>query len=498
MGRRHGWWALTATAALVLGGCGGGGGGGETSPRGGDPLPDDPPVIPPPPPPDPTALRVAASLGDWTFYEAVGEGAGASDVSADEGGNVYVAAGSAVFAKRRDDLEFLRFDADDAALTKNCSADGTVACEIASVAGAAPGRAVIGFAGVGTDGDLDPEWQQFSGGADVLRFDGTRLTRERHVLVASPPHVVSYDPYSWESGRRKMRQILRVAVEHDPARPQYGDVWVGGTHGSFAVLLANPERRGWTDAAASFPGFEDARGVWEHDHPAIHGLLFRGGGKGTFEILTGSTYALAIDPTTGDPWAANDFRMALKRGYGARPDGWDVPVFPPDKGWDDMTSFYDVWKDPPTPVAQFDAANPAWADAVTSLSFCPDGTLWIGSGIHGLAVRPPGPPGLEESYATFPIPAERCWAEGGHRICSVWAVACDPTDGSVWVGFGGGGIGRFKDGAWSYPPEAAPAYAVRAPVRSIQIDRWAGRRIVYFAHVATARERGGVTAYRGP
>jgi hypothetical protein len=36
-------------------------------------------------------------------------------------------------------------------------------------------------------------------------------------------------------------------------------------------------------------------------------------------------------------------------------------------------------------------------------------------------------------------------------------------------------------------------------VTSIQIDRSASPRIVWFAHVATARgDPGGVTAYRGP
>ena len=45
--------------------------------------------------------------------------------------------------------------------------------------------------------------------------------------------------------------------------------------------------------------------------------------------------------------------------------------------------------------------------------------------------------------------------------------------------------------------EALPAFA-RGPVRSIQIDRWATRRIVYLAHLESSVGPGAVTAYDGP
>ena len=47
------------------------------------------------------------------------------------------------------------------------------------------------------------------------------------------------------------------------------------------------------------------------------------------EFLSGTSTAIAIDPTTGDPWGANETRLASKRGYGAVPDGWWVPLWPP-------------------------------------------------------------------------------------------------------------------------------------------------------------------------
>jgi hypothetical protein len=125
-------------------------------------------------------------------------------------------------------------------------------------------------------------------------------------------------------------------------------------------------------------------------------------------------------------------------------------------------------------------------DAVSSLSFCDDGTLWIASLLHGLARRAPNgsiayvhlPPGLGDSAS---------------------AIACDPSDGSVWVGFGWGGFGRWNGSSWwTIAAESPPSYAALAPVRSIQIDRWASPRIVYVAQAASRFGPGGLTVYVGP
>ena len=81
---------------------------------------------------------------------------------------------------------------------------------------------------------------------------------------------------------------------------------------------------------------------------------------------------------------------------------------------------------------------------------------------------------------------------------SASAVACDPSDGSVWVGFGWGGFGRYDGGWWIVDDGAAPPFAWQNPVRNIQIDRWASPRIVYLAHAASRFGAGGVTRYDGP
>lgn len=459
------------------GGDGGGGGGGTT-------IVVQPPLV----------------SGAFTFYGAEqGLSADIWDASADEGGNVYVAGGDAVFAKRRGDADFIRFDPAAAGLTTNCDAEGKVACPVVSVAGAAPGVAIVGLKGVGTDGDLDPEWQLDSGGADVLAFDGATLSRTRHVQFAGMPQKMCdndspppcpLDDKTWMKGRRKVRQVLRIAVNHDAGTPQYGDVWVTGSHATFSLLVANPEARGWVDLTPQFPGTEDRRYVWEHDHPAPY-LPATIRNVKQWALLTGDdNTAIAIDPITGDPWASNLVRTATKQGYGANPsNGWYAQMWPPYIKEDQIGSYMDVWPDPrpePLTLESFDALSIDYMDAIRSLSFCDDGTLWMASALHGLARRAPDG---TLTYVSLPT--------GFGDNAS--AVACDPSDGSIWVGFGWGGFGRFKDGGWSLVDvQRSPPFAYRSPVRNIQIDRWASPRIVYFAHQATRLGPGGVTAYSGP
>lgn len=485
----------------------------------GDPITPPPPPPPPPapplePPPAPPPPEIAPPvvMGDFTFYgPAQGLPASVWDVSADEGGNVYVAAGAAMLAKARTDRDFKKFDAATSGLTTNCDEAKSAMCPIVSVGGAEPGRALIGFKGIGSDGDSDPNWQIESGGADVVTFDGAALSRERHVHVAGWPERICED-YSlppcfvgdqiFEKGRRKVRQVLRIAVNHRAGTLHHGDFWIAGTHGTFSLLAARAAERGMQDLSSQYPGTEDRRGVWEHDHPALTDGV-------TGDFLTGDSTAIAVDPLTGDPWAANQFRLAGKFGYAVRADGspqrsgWDAAMWPPYRGWSlPGETYLDVWKDTiPLNFGQYDARDPSNADNTSSVSFCDDGSLWVASGTRGLAritfdraaIRV-DPSGVDPATVLTVDHVALPTATGNNA----WAVACD-LDGSLWVGFGWGGFGRrFPDGSWQYLPTDAPAFTAN-PVRNIQIDRWASPRRVYLAHVSTTRlGPGGVTAYAGP
>ena len=473
-------WGIAAACAAALAGCGSGSNHGAAAP----PSVDKGPA---------TATPTLSKDGFTYWGASQGMAPDVWDVGPDEAGNVYVAAGDTILAKKRDETAFRVFTPADVGITRNCDAAKTVACPVVSVGGGAGGVAIVGLRGLGTDGDSDPDWWLDSGGADVLSFDGQKLATKRHVQVSGVPHQMCMDhspgPCSigdatWEKGRRKVRQVLRIAVNHRTGTPQYGDVWMAGTHGSFNVLVANPDRRGWVDQTPQYPGTEDRRYVWEHDHPAMTVWATIGGVK-QLAFTAGTTNALAIDPTSGDPWASNETRTAAKRGAGSVLDSWNAPMWPP---WvpTEIPSHLDVWPDPhPADPTQYDATDPRWMDAVSSLSFCDDGTLWIASYLHGLARRAP-----DGSISYLSLPPG--FGDGAS------AVACDPADGSIWVGFEWGGFGRWNGSSWwTIKQESPPAFAVGAPVRAIQIDRWASPRIVWFALARSNNGTGGVIAYDG-
>ncbi|ABC80925.1 hypothetical protein [Anaeromyxobacter dehalogenans] len=468
---------------------------------------------PAPPPPPPPPVDPPAEVGGFTFYgEAQGLTAEVSDASADEGGNVYVAGGSALFVKRRDDRDFVRVDPAAAGLTANCHDPAEIAveapqspaavCPIISVAGAAAGAAVVGYRGVGSDYDYDAEWARRSGGADVVAFDGTKVTLRRHVFIASPPGVIcehwdnsnypqvpwnsvcgeTWSDSTWVSGRRgKGRVVHRIVVNHDAGRAlSQGDVYLGSSHAVLSILAAHPEQRGWLDYIKGDAAFADSFAVFEHEHPAITGSDGR--------FLTGESTGLALDPVANVPWFSNEVRTASLPDYATmnRPswNGW----------WGSMA--------PPTPHATFFGGDPAddtYWDNVSGLTFCDDGTLWVASAGKGIArvtidrAKTVSDPANAFSVQRIDLPA------GTGNQAS--AIACDPSDGSIWVGFGWGGFGRYKDGAWlasGTVPQGAPKMAWN-PVRSIQLDRWASPRIVYIAHGPSLKYGpGGVTVYAGP
>ena len=389
--------------------------------------------------------------GGWTWFGVEqGLSPDVHDVSADEGGNVYAAGFDALYAKRRGDPAFLRFDSTNAGLTENCHdaaylmeanpPEPASQCPVISVAGAQPGRAFIGLKGVGTDGDSDAPWAMRSGGVDIVRFDGAAVTKERHVLVASPPQTICetwLDPptnttcnpfdWYWTGGRFKARQVVRIVVNHDKSRPlSYGDALFGSNHANITIFAANPEQRGWIDYTKGDPAWADTKYVWEHEHVAILGPQS--------EFLSGTGWALGFDPITNVPHFANEFRMGRLPEYGELPgfvtrraptwNGWWGPIDPP-------YPYTWLWREEGSPT------DPLRRDNIQALSFCRDGTMWAASPSHGLARV-----ARDGSWSHVTIPDPTINGPGA------WSVACDPSDSSVWVGLFWGGILRLKDGAW--------------------------------------------------
>jgi hypothetical protein len=485
---------IAAACAWAMCSCGDGGKA-APAPAASPPVAPAPPALEPPRP-----LRI----GHWAYFgTAQGLSPDVRDVSPDEGGNVYVAAWDAVYAKRRDDDAFRRFDSENAGLSRKCNDAAFMTsdfppapffqCPVVAVAGAAPGKAFVGFENVfGQAADSGADWAHEAGGADVVAFDaesGTTMTRVRHVLTGAPPHVVcdtdhdqwvptcsTPDGWWWNNGRRLMRSVRHIAVNHDRSSLMYGDAWMGGEHSTLSVLLENAEQRGWVDIASQFgPKWADAKDFWEHHHPAVDYLGCDV--PGCYWQIVGQGEGISIDPRNGRPWGSNGLRTTSISAYG------ESLTY---RQWG-MENILDLWPD--------DATHPYYGpmnDRVRALSHCADGTLWIASQTHGLARRDPA-----GALSYLHLPDDSAGAI---------AIACDWSDGSLWIGLGTGGLlrlagDRFEDVAVAGAPDFA-----HQPVLRIQADRWssAAGRILYFAFGALLDDQGritapgGIAAYDGP
>ncbi|WP_176066463.1 hypothetical protein [Anaeromyxobacter diazotrophicus] len=490
-------------------------------------------------------------VGDWTYYGArEGLSRDIRDVSADEGGNVYVAGVDALYAKQRGDEKFLRFDAANGGLSRKCndwSYSTKVAqlpptpftlCPVISVAGAAPGGAFVGYDGFDFSFICDLQdvvcleqplagWALDSGGADVVAFDGKSLSLTRHVLTGGPPHVVCdylHDQWTkkcqpapgqqplaslpyWTTGRRLLHRVDHVAVNHNAWSLMYGDAWMGGQHATLAALIAKPQQRGWWDPIAELDAstqdeWKDARYFWEHLHPVVTWTA----SNGAQSVYYGQGYAVSINPQDGAPWGSNGARTAYvpvnQGGYGetfSRQDWWMGPAAQVVDHADGKTTDWmygaDIWPDvPPFIPASLGDGTPD--DSVRALSHCQDGTVWVGSFTHGLAQLDAW--GNVIQKVSLP-----------DNFAGAVALACDwggAGAGTLWIGLGTGGVlRRTTDGHFQDMTVAgAPAFASQ-PVRSIQLDRWgSGGRVVYFAFGAVSDKSGaitapgGVAAYAGP
>jgi hypothetical protein len=481
------------------------------------------------------------SEAGFTFYGAAeGLSDDIHDVSPDEGGNVYVAGGDALYVKTRGDEQFLRFDAANGGLSRACFEDQYSQCDLAgfppcsavtpppdsafflctvqAVAGAKSGQAIVGYRGYGDAVQHYTDWATRTGGADVVVFDPLRksLRRARHVWIASPPHTIctsqgearwqpgdppcTADDGWWNSGRRLFRNVLRIAVNHDVSSPKYGDAWFCGEHGTFAALFNEEKGQRYLDRTAGFPEFADtdglgnAKSVWEHEHPTRH--------DEDNSFINEKCWSISIDPRDR-PWASNQYRTAFidypastlsTDDFGMSPYFGSIAGCTSDTARDCAYIGYDIWADPPNAATSSGQYYwPNWNfDAVIAVAACPDGRVWVGSFMHGLAeVRGSNYFGGDDPRLATPIQS----------------LACD-VDNWLWIGFQDGTIGHFDTVHGTFQlvdTTGAPGFATHV-VQNIQIDRWTpdGKSIVYFAFgpVADASgkiiEGGGVAAYRHP
>jgi hypothetical protein len=468
--------ALALAGAVAVAGCGSGGGDGP------DVVPDERPVVQPPdsgvpdagppdagppdagppdagppdagPPdagpvdagPQPLPAQTYPSLSGWRFYgpEAGGPNE-ALDVSADQGGNIWVAGGEdGLFLLRKTASgyaeRFERFTMEHGLRPYGYMADGsapvgTPYLKVISVAGGPAGTVFVGYAGkpklrTRADGTsyLDTgacESEANYDYADGLRGDASIYKSgdaDRVTLTATGLKVVHYDISSGPGvvkgypGREKVCTIHRLAYA-----PGTQSIWFGGNHGfarGEATYAGNPTCNG--QLACS--------GVLEHVHPHV---ASDGGGP-----LTDAYFGIAPLPN-GDVWFGGANR-SVKFLYGTlNGDYWSAQSQTEDFPY--HQNRIDIWPDPFYEVQE--NGEPTYYtyemrrdDNVSGMVATGDGRVFVSSFTEGLKE-------LGDSGAVLRDHTPRLLSD------DLRSVALDSNGGDVWVGYRwGGGLSRLSQG----------------------------------------------------
>ncbi|KFE66832.1 hypothetical protein DB31_9046 [Hyalangium minutum] len=435
---------------------------------------------PTPPPP---------GSGGWTFYgTAQGGPRYVYGVSADAGGNIWVAGGEeGLFVLQAGHTRFRRFTMADGLRPYGYMLDGRAPSgvkylKVISVAGGPAGVAFVGYQGKPPASGMptcEDEWDQayYAGrtpDASVYKSgDADRVT-----LTATGIHVVHYDLSTGPNkvaaeprGREKLCNIWRIAYD-----ARTNSVWFGANHG-FAWGRAN------------FPGYSCAPGTWdygcagvmEHVHPAINAW---NSSKTGGILLTDAYYGVSV-ASNGDVWFGGANRSTRFR-YGTNGNNyWQAQV--ETEGSSYIWNRIDIWPDA--------VAEPTWPtreqrvdDHVSGMAVMSDQTVWVGSWDRGLA---------QLSSSGHVLRRLSTQLADGHGY--VASVAADPLDNSVWAGMSwGGGLSRVRGSSIQhYGSGVLPSSMLNLRVSDIQVDRSGSRRRILVGFLGDASTPGSVGIYTG-
>jgi hypothetical protein len=452
--------------------------------------------------------------GDGWHFSSDGLPGSVMGASADESGNIWVAGGAAgVFVQRGGNGRFQQFTLADGLhpygyLPGGAPADSSPSLGATPVLSVSGGPGSSAFVGYGGKSGCEDEWDSHgdhheladpsiykSGDADKLVLSGNGI-RVAHYDIFSGPGVVGNEL----AGREKLCSVFRIVWQRGS---RY--VWFGASHGfalGFADFEGNPTCNGQ-------PG---CSGVYEHVHPGIndvHGWLITdyyygvavdtwphadAAGNTFFDVWFGGlarTTRFRFGEKLGDYWAAQPLtELYASPGHNAANIA-DDPVAQA-AFWNRM----DVWPDPVS--ERRDAVNGNWLssepdftnksqwvfDNVSGIAVLKDGDAWIGSSTNGLRIVDHD--GHFRADATSVLPSQQ-----------VGAVAKDPTDESIWIGYRDGqGVTRIKqDGTVMLYGSAALGGRAGSAVWDIQVQPASGpgskRRIL------VAFRQGAVGVYDG-
>ncbi|WP_338023764.1 hypothetical protein [Archangium primigenium] len=373
----------------------------------------------------------------WTF---LGPERGAPhevlSVSEDAGGNLWVAGGEeGLFLLRPGAERFERFTMADGLrpygfLPEGGAPVGPKYLNVLTVTGGPPGTVFVGYAGQGdcesnfyapSRRDRDPNIYK-SGDADKVTLTDTGL-QVVHYDISSGPGVVAEE----QKGREKICSVSRIAWD-----AEHGNLWFGANH---AFAWGDPDYQG--DAACN--GQRGCSGVQEHMHPHITakdatGHEFR---------LTDAYHGLAVRPD-GDVWVGGANRTTRFRFMTVNPPRDFEKARKKSENRSAVDNRIDVWPDRVDEVAIPGPADRV-DDNVSGLALMPDGSVWVGSYVWGLARMDATGRVLHYALGTTP-----------RRFVS--SLARDPLDDSLWVGHRwGGGITRLVgDQELSLAPTLGP------------------------------------------
>jgi hypothetical protein len=426
----------------------------------------------------PDTITVPTADG-WTFYTAADglTSAEVMGVTADEGGNLWVAGGaSGLFVQRAGSKTFQRFGLADGLHPYGYMPDGSPSdknpyLNAISVSGGPAGTAFVGYMGKTVAGALGCEdnWDgpnpdpavYKSGDADKVTLGGSGISVV-HYDIFSGPNVVGAET----RGREKLCNIYRIVYQRGS-----NYVWFGGNHGfalGFADFAGNPTCNGL------YPGMQasvNCAGVWEHVHPAVNG--FAGNNDDRVWFLTSDYYGVSVDPLTQDIWFGGQIRTTRFRfatSAEATPIGkyYDAESRTEDRPY--VANRIDVW---PDQVTEPNIPRPSQRtdDSVSGIAGMPDGSAWIGSFARGLR-RISGAGAMVEDATSKLLDVH------------VGAVVRDPSDGSIWIGYRwGSGVSRLlPDGSMRhYDGKVFGDQLAWSAVRDIQIQGSGASRKVLVA-----------------
>lgn len=436
---------------------------------------------PPPPPP---------SGNGWTFHgTAQGGPRYVFGVSADEGGNIWVAGGEeGLFVLPKGQTQFRRFTLADGLRPYGYLLDGSAPTgekylKVISVTGGPPGVAFVGYEGKKPAPGMptcEDEWDQAaaagrtpdasiykSGDADRVTLTATGI-QVVHYDLSTGPNKVAAEP----RGREKLCNILRIAYD-----PRTKSVWFGANHG-FA----------W--GKADFAGYSCASGTWdygcagvrEHVHPAINAW---NSDQTRTVLLTDAYYGVSVT-SNGDVWFGGANRSTRFR-YGTNGyNYWAAQTQTEDSG--SAWNRYDIWPDAvgepniPTREQRVD-------DHVSGMAVMSDQSVWVGSWSRGLALLDPSGSRLRT------LSTELVDGKG-----YVSAIAGDPLDNSVWAGASwGGGLSRVQGTTvLKYGSGVLPSELVWMRISDIQVDRSSSPRRILVAFQGTDTTPGAIGVFSGP